>query len=157
MPQHYGILLPLPQAATWLGDAVPGSFCRVSNAGEVMDHERLLLWPAFGVKARSDRRAFWWVRSSDDDEWVEDISGNDPQNGPSVSASGTWTRRMARRSSPLLIPITCRVAQLGDLYQTGTTNSVNSGVPVLTRETYMTREGELKHCSPTITGELLLG
>ena len=93
-----------------------------------MDHERLLLWPAFGVKARSDR-AFWWVRSSDDDEWVEDISGNDPQNGPSVSASGTWTRRMARRSSPLLIPITCRVAQLGDLYQTGTTNSVNSGVP----------------------------
>ena len=45
-----------------------------------MDHERLLLWPAFGVKARSDRHAFWWVRQADDDEWIEDTSGNDPQN-----------------------------------------------------------------------------
>ena len=97
-----------------------------------MDHERLLLWPAFNLKARSDRRAFWWVRQADDDEWIEDTSGNDPQNGPSVSASRTWTRRMARQSSPLLIPITCRVAQIRDLYQTGTTDSINSAVPVLT-------------------------
>ena len=110
-----------------------------------MDHERLLLWPAFGVKARSDRRAFWWVRPADDDEWVEDTSGNDPQNGPSVSASRTWTRRMARRS-----------AQIGDLCQTGTTDSINSAVPVLTRDTHMTSEGELKLCSPTSTGELSL-
>ena len=56
---------------------VPGQHFEADYSDDHVSHERLALWPV--------SLDVWWVRSPDGDEWSEDMSGNDPENGPSAT------------------------------------------------------------------------
>ena len=55
----------------------PGQYFEVDYLDDDVAHERVALWPVDAQR--------WAVRSPDGDEWIESLSGADPENGPSAS------------------------------------------------------------------------
>ena len=77
-------LPPLPAAAGWSFDLPVGALIKVSYVDEVMDHERVCVWPSRRGGPGSQRlQDTWWVLSPDGDLWEEDLGGADPLTGPS--------------------------------------------------------------------------
>ena len=61
-------------AAEWWHELVPGARFEVDYSDDEVAHERMALFPVSVTK--------WAVRSPDGDQWIEDISGDDPESGP---------------------------------------------------------------------------
>ncbi|CAK0883464.1 unnamed protein product, partial [Prorocentrum cordatum] len=68
----------------WCADLPSGVRARVSYDGDIMDHERVVVWPSRRVEdGELVDPHLYWVLSPDGDLWEELLSGASPADGPS--------------------------------------------------------------------------
>ncbi|CAK0789367.1 unnamed protein product [Prorocentrum cordatum] len=77
-------LPPLPAGEAWCADLPCGARAKVSYLGDLVDHERVVVWPS---RREEDGEVvdshLYWVLSPDGDLWEELLSGASPADGPS--------------------------------------------------------------------------